>query len=186
MPTIRLYNAAKARRDAQAIYDTMTRNNWGPPKRLSHNGELMRNLIQANAEHREAMEEARLIVEAPNDQARAVAIRIAGEQDIARFLVKSLLEQGFELQADDNNDELMEFNNDPALILETLFDVDMCSLNVFHPEHMVDQGWILLVFGNSPPELIADHTTKLDKFLVPTWKYIRSYYDPQFVVEEAP
>ena len=186
MPTIRLYNAVKARQDAHAIYDAATHNNWGPPKNLPRNSEIIGNLIKADTEHMLAMEEAKGIVEVTDDRHRAVAIRIAGEQDIARFLVKSLLEQGFELQADDNNDELMEFNNDPALILETLFDVDMCSLNVFHPEHMVDQGWILLVFGNSPPELIADHTTKLDKFLVPTWKYIRSYYDPQFVVEEAP
>lgn len=185
MPTIRLYNATKAKVDIDAVIYAATYNG-GFGARLKTPRELAAKQRIVYDEFNASMEEAKGIIEVTDDRHRAVAIRIAGEQDIARFLVKSLLEQGFELQADDNNDEVMEFNNDPQLILETLFDADMCSLNVFHPEYMVDQGWILLVFGNSPPELIADHTVNLDKFLVPTWKYIRSYYDPQFEIEETP
>lgn len=137
MPTIRLYAATKAKVDIDAVIAAATfTGNWtarkGVPRELAVKQRMVYDEFNA------AMEEAKGIVEVTDDRHRAVAIRIAGEQDIARYLVKSLLEQGFELQADDNNDEVMEFNNDPQPILETLFDADMCSLNVFHPEYMVD------------------------------------------------
>ena len=184
MPTIRLYVASKAKVDIDAVIYAATYNGgFGP--RLKTPRELAAKQRIVYDEFNAAMEEAKGIVEVTEDRNRAVAIRIAGEEDIARYLIRSLIDQGFEIQFLDEENEY-KFTSDADEILKYMFDMELEEFLVKHPEYMVQPGWIQLVYGNSPPELIANYSVKVEKFLVPTWKYIRSYYDPQFEIEEAP
>lgn len=185
MPTNRLYRAVKEKLDAQAVHDAATFNgNFGPRKSLSHSNPLVLRLREANVELNNAMEEAKSIIEAPNESARRVAVRIAGERDIASHLLRSLVEQGFVLQDAEDEDE--EWTNDPAKILSIVTDVDAIYINVKHTqpkEGWDDSGWVFLVMGNSPEEMISNYTTNLEQYLKPTFKYIKSFYDPSYIIE---
>ena len=183
MPTNRLYRAVKEKQDAQAVHDAATFNgNFGPRKSLSHGDPLVLRLREANVELQLAMEEAKGIIEAPSESARRVAVRLAGERDIARHLLQNLVEQGFVLQ--DAEDE--EWTNDPAKMLSVVTDVDAIYINVKHTqpkEGWDDSGWVFLVMGNSPEEMISNYTTNLDQYLTPTFRYIKSFYDPSYIIE---
>lgn len=185
MPTNRLYRAVKEKLDAQAVHDAATFNgNFGPRKSLSHSNPLVLRLREANVELNNAMEEAKSIIEAPNESARRVAVRIAGERDIASHLLRSLVEQGFVLQDAEDEDE--EWTNDPAKILSIVTDVDAIYINVKHTqpkEGWDDSGWVFLVMGNSPEKMISNYTTNLEQYLKPTFKYIKSFYDPSYIIE---
>lgn len=186
MPTIRLYRAVKELRDAEAIHNAATFNgNFGPPKSLGHGSPLVLRLREANVELSKAMSEAEEIMKAPDDRSRAVRVRIAGEQDICRFMLQSLVEQGCELQTYDGEEET-GYTKDWTVLYANAFDTDELYVNVRWAEGQEepDEGWIHCIYGNSAPEMISDHTTNLQKLLTPTFKYIRSYYDHTYIVEE--
>lgn len=185
MATIRLYRAIKEKQDAQALHDAATLNNWGPPKRLPHNSELILKLRAANVELQLAMEEAQSIVEAPDDRARTVAIRIAGERDVAKHLLKSLIEQGFTLGGNDGEEHVGWFDQwEPLYAI--MFDTDEFFLEMTRTQddETID-GWIHLVYGNSPYELISNNTVNITKFTIPTQEYIKKFYDTTYIIDRG-
>lgn len=186
MATIRLYRAVKEKNDAQAVYDAARFNgNYGPPKVLSHASPLALRLREAVVELNNAMHEAQEIIEAKDDAARTVAIRIAGEKDVARHLVKSLLEQGFTLRGNDAEEDTPFFDQAEPL-LAVMFDTDEYVLDVTRTQDGVTiDGWIELIYGNSPYEMISDHTINLTKYTIPTQEYIRTYYDTTYIVDKG-
>ena len=182
MTTVRLYHAIKEKLDAQAIYEAAIHRSWGPNKALQYNDPLVAKLRAARMELNNALSEAKDIIEAPTESHRRVAVRCAGERDVARHLLHSLAEQGFVLQ--DSEDE--EWTNDPDRILSVVMDVDAIYVNVKHPqpkEGWDDSGWVFLVRGNSPAEMISNHTTNLEQYLKPTFRHIKSFYDPTYIIE---
>ena len=184
MSTNRLYRAVKEQGAAQEAFNIASRRAWGPDKVLSHADPLVLRLRECNVELELAMIEAKGIIEAPTESARRVAMRCAGERDIARHLLRSLVEQGFVLQ--DSEDEDEEWTNDPDKMLSVVMDVDAIYVNVKHTqpkEGWDDSGWVFLVRGNSPEEMISDHTTNLEQYLKPTFRYIKSFYDPSYIIE---
>lgn len=184
MPTNRLYRAVKEQGAAQEAFNIATRRTWGPDKVLSHADPLVVRLRECNVELELAMIEAKGIIEAPTESARRVAVRCAGERDIARHLLRSLVEQGFVLQ--DSEDEDEEWTNDPDKMLSVVMDVDAIYVNVKHTqpkEGWDDSGWVFLVRGNSPEGMISDHTTNLEQYLKPTFRYIKSFYDPSYIID---
>lgn len=182
MSTNRLYRAVKEQGEAQEAFNIASRRAWGPDKVLSHADPLVVRLRECNVELQLAMIEAKGIIEAPTESERRVAVRCSGERDVARHLLRSLVEQGFVLQ--DSEDE--EWTNDPDKMLSVVMDVDAIYVNVKHTqpkEGCDDSGWVYLVRGNSPEEMISDYTANLEQYLKPTFRYIRSYYDPTYIIE---
>lgn len=182
MCTNRLYSAIKEKQDAQAIHDAAVHNNWGPPKKLRHDSEIILRLREANVELQLAMEEAKKIIEAPTESDRRVAVRIAGERDIARHLLKSLSSQGFEFTCDNDSDELPEYTSDIGAIQELLFETDNAHL-YFMKRDEGPEYWVRLIYGNSPQETISNYDLECEKFLKPTFEYIKAFYDPTYIVE---
>lgn len=186
MPTNRLYRAIKEKQDAQSVYDAACfTGNYTPARSLAHSNPLVLRLREANVELNNAMEEARAIIEAPTESARRVAARIAGERDIARYLLQSLSEQGFEFL---DSDEQYDGNwvNKPEVLLELLMDLDELQIkvrNTLPKGGWDDSGWILLVRGNSPEEMISNYTTNLEQYLKPTFRYIKAFYDPTYIID---
>ena len=192
MTTIRLYRAVQEQQGCEAVYREATRNNWGPDKNLPHNDERLLALRAANVELQLAMNEAKGIVEAETESKRALLRRIAGERDITYQLLKSLVTQGFLLKDGDEDEGAVEadeealWTKDYKRIFDIAMDVDAFNLCVKHTqprEGWNDSGWIYLVYGNSPEELISDHTTNLEQYLKPTFRYIKSFYDPSYIIE---
>lgn len=184
MSTNRLYRAVKEQCAAQGAYNIATRRTWGPDKVLTYADPIVVRLRECNVELQLAMIEAKSIIEAPTESERRVAVRCSGERDVARHLLRSLVEQGFVLQ--DSEDE--EWTNNPDKILSVVMDVDAININVKHTqpkEGWDDSGWISLVRGNSPQEMISDHTTNLEQYLKPTFRYIKSFYDPTYITGES-
>lgn len=184
MPTIRLYRAVREQRDAQAVHDAAVFNgNYGPPKSLPHGSALIIRLSQANQELHKAMEEAKAIVEAVDDLTRANAVRISGERDIARFVINNLIQNGYELRGWDGESGTTWTTNAPA-ILDYVMNLDVAHIYVRHKEMWGDNGFVFLVFGNSPQELIADYDLAIETALTPTFKYIKSFYDNTYILPE--
>lgn len=50
--------------------------------------------------------------------------------------------------------------------LDAIFAVDMAHLNVKHPT-TGEKGWVWFVLGNSPEEVVADHTVNLSDAIDP-------------------
>ncbi len=186
MPTNRLYRAIKEKQNAQSVYDAACfTGNYTPARSLPHSNPLVFRLREANVELNNAMEEARAIIEAPSESARRVAARIAGERDIARYLLQSLSEQGFKIGGYDGEEEL-EYTTDWKNVFASMFDTDEFWVQVRANKNEAgwdDSGWIRLIYGNSPEEMISDYTTNLEQYLKPTFKYIKSFYDPSYIIE---
>lgn len=190
MSTNRLYRAVKELQDAEARLEATSLNvnfqygKFGHPGNFAQMCDVTVGIRAAKKELQLAMEEAKGIIEAPSESARRVAVRCAGERDVARHLLRSLAEQGFEFL---DSDEQYDGNwvKDTKVLLELLMDLDMLNLQVRHTKQKGgwdDSGWILLVRGNSPEEMISDHTTNLEQYLKPTFRYIKSFYDPTYIV----
>lgn len=189
MSTNRLYRAIKEKQDAQSVYDAACfTGNYTPARSLPHNSPLVLRLREANVELNNAMEEARAIIEAPSESARRVAVRIAGERDIMRFLLKSLTEQGCEVSINDGEEDY-EYTKDEKLLYSQAFETDEVCLNirwaVAGAEDDHDEGWIHCIYGNSPEEMISNHTVNLTKLTIPTQQYIKSFYDPSYIIDQG-
>lgn len=180
MPTIRLYRAVREQRDAQAA---VFNGNYGPPKSLPPSSILSIWLSHANQELHKAMEEAKAIVEAVDDRARANAVRISGERDIAHFVINNLIQNGYELRGWNGESGTTWTTNAPA-ILDYVMDLDEARIYVRNKETQEDKGFVFLVFGNSPEDLIADYAARIESLLVPTFKYIKSFYDNTYILPE--
>lgn len=186
MATIRLYRALKEKNDAQAVYDAARFNgNYGPPNVLSHGSPLVLRLRDAVVELTNAMFEAKEIIENPDPTSRAAAMRFAGEKDVARHLVNSLIQQGFTLRGNDGEEETRWYD-DPEPLLAVMFDTDDYILDVTRTQdgETID-GWIHLIYGNSPYEMMSDYTTNITQYTIPTQEYIKAYYDPTYIVDKG-
>lgn len=184
MPTIRLYHAIREQRDAQAVHDAATFNgNYGPPRSLPPGSALIIRLSQANQELYKAMEEAKAVVEAVTDAERRLALRLSGERDVTRYLLTNLRDNGYEFRPYDSEGGLSWSNNIGA-VLDYIMDLDECHLDVRTKATGERKGHIFFVRGNSPEELIADYAVRIEPLLVPTFKYIKSFYDPTYILPE--
>lgn len=182
MSTNRLYRAVKEKQDAQAVHDAACfTGNYTPARSLPHNSPLVLRLREANVELQLAMEEAKNIIEAPSESHRRVAVRIAGERDIARHLLHSLVSQGLQVGGSDGDEEY-EYRADWESLYAVLFDTDEFFVNVLGDG---GEGWIHLVYGNSPEEMISNHTINLTKFTIPTQEYIKAFYDPSYIIDKG-
>ena len=189
MSTNRLYRAVKEKLDAQAVYEAACfTGNYTPARSLPHNSPLVLRLRECNVELNNAMEEAKAIMEAPSESMRRVAVRIAGERDIMRFLLTSLTEQGCDISINDGEEEY-EYTKDEKLLLSQAFDTDEVYLNIRYrvagAEDDYDEGWIRCIYGNSPEEMISDHTINLTKMTIPTQEYIKAFYDPSYIIDKG-
>ena len=184
MLTNRLYRAVKEKLDAQAVYEAACfTGNYTPARSLPHNSPLVLRLREANVELNNAMEEARTIIEAPSESHRRVAVRIAGERDIARYLLQSLAEQGFTLGGNDG-EESVGWSDSWNGLYAILFDTDEFILQVTRTQDgQTIHGGIHLIYGNSPEEMISNHT--ITKFIIPTQEYIKAFYDPSYIIDKG-
>ena len=181
MCMLRLYRAAKELRDIEAVVKAATfTGNYTPPKALPRGGELEQRLRKVTTEHNAALEEAILIVEG-DPQARKSRVRAAGERDIIQFILNSFIAQGFEIQLQDEEGETTFWVKDAGEILPDVVDIEISHINVRNPSKRC-VGWMMFVLGNSPAEVLADHTTNLEEFLKPSFEYIQAFYDPDYVV----
>lgn len=184
MTTIRLYRAILEKEGCQAEYNEATRTGgYTPDRSLPHNDPRLLALRDANVELQNALTEAKAIIEATDSRRREVALRIAGERDVARFMLESLVNQGFEMLDSEGFDA--GWTKNPQAMLDLLMDLDELRLSVRHTNPQGgwdDSGWILLVRGNSPEEMISDYTTNLEQYLKATFKYIKSFYDPTYII----
>lgn len=179
MPTHRLYHAIKNKLDKEAVLVAARYNGaFGPPKRIPHDSPLLLEVKKANNELTAAMCEAKSIVEEPDPRLRAVKIRIAGERDVASFLVASLIQQGCEVGGDDGERRIKY--GDMTALYQSLFDVDIFWLNI---RKGGVEGAVTLIFGNSPAELMADWHLSVTEFVIPTQKYIKKVYDPTYIID---
>lgn len=182
MTTNRLYRAIKEKQDAQSVYDAACfTGNYTPNRSLPHSSPLVLRLREANTELADAMEEAKAIIEATTESARAVATRIAGERDIARHLLQSLAEQGWQIGGSDGEEDF-EFTEDWKVLYQQLFETDEFFVTL---RKGGEEGWIHLIYGNSPQEMISNHTINITKATIPTQKYIKAFYDPTYIDEGA-
>lgn len=183
MPTIRLFRALVAQQDIQAVYNAAVNNgNWKPASVLPRDRDILTKLYEANRELADAQEEARKYVEAKTPEQRENILRIAGERDIARFLLSSLLAQDYEISIDDG-EERSSWTRNMKQILDTVLNVDEAWVHVRRERNGGQEGgYAYLLFGNSPEELIADYTLGAEEALTPTFKYIRDFYDSTFII----
>lgn len=71
--------------------------------------------------------------------------------------VSVALQAGYELAIDDGNGEFSAPSTDYAWLIDNLGEMDADEIKLHKGEHVCD-GWFMLVYGNGPGELIADHT----------------------------
>lgn len=181
MCTLRLYRAIKELKNVEAVVKAATfTGNYTPPKALPRGGELETRLRKASTEFGNAMAEAALIVDG-EPQFRKARVRAAGESDIIQFILNSLTGQGFEIQLQDEEGETSFWVKDASEILPDVLDIEISHINVRNPSKQC-VGWLMFVLGNSPAEVLADHTTNLEEFLKPSFEYIKAFYDPDYVV----
>ena len=79
------------------------------------------------------------------------------EQAEARALIAYLLDAGCALSVHDGEETTIKASTDAAVILAALCTTEADTLTAWHP------GWarwpsFLLIYGNGPGELIADHS----------------------------
>lgn len=78
---------------------------------------------------------------------------------------------------------------DEKLLYGQAFDTDEVYLNIRWPvagaEDDHDEGWIHCIYGNSPEELISNHTVNLTKYTIPTQEYIKAFYDPSYIIDKG-
>ncbi len=82
---------------------------------------------------------------------------------VLRRLVKDLLAEGYALTVHDGEDETVRDSRDPTAIMAALRTTDEDYLIAKRGESQV--GWVRLVYGNSPGEVICDYSLSLESAL---------------------
>ena len=83
-----------------------------------------------------------------------------GEALVARALVKRILAAGYEIAVDDNGAIAQERTADETLILNALASTGEDYLYLYKPgvHPALRAGWVRLVWGNDPDELVCDYS----------------------------
>src|SRR3954469_6242835 len=85
--------------------------------------------------------------------------RIAFEWLIVRKFVDDALATGYRLSVDDGGDELaLRQSRDPEAVMDAATGVDEAWIYVVDPDASKRVGSVALVYGNSPWEVICDHS----------------------------
>lgn len=75
-----------------------------------------------------------------------------------RFFVFMVMGLGYRLSFSDGfHHEVTPIYRDPILALEHLGEMDVDNVTILDDKNF-EKGWFMLVYGNSPGELLADYT----------------------------
>lgn len=93
-----------------------------------------------------------------------IRVRQRIEQEIARLVVKTLLDAGFSLGVNDGDDITMHHSTSKADILKALFNTDEDYLYVYDmkaPDYSLKDStpdyWVRFVYGNDGWDVISDY-----------------------------
>jgi len=95
-----------------------------------------------------------------------VEARIAGEKAVVRGLVEHMHKFGWHaVEVDDGGDErAIKVDYEPGLsadeVIDHAFAVD--EAHVYFKDGLGHTGWVFLVFGNEPHEVINDYSAKVE------------------------
>lgn len=106
-----------------------------------------------------------------------------GERDIVSYMVHNLIQNGYEVRVW-NGDSGTTWTTNASAIVDYVMDLYAAHIYVRNKETQEDKGSVFLVFGNSPEELIADYAVRIEPLLVPTFKYIKTFYDNTYILPE--
>jgi len=85
------------------------------------------------------------------------------ERRAVRKYVDAVLKAGFEVEVFDG-EEFLPRSTNKAEIVENMFAVDGCELNLYRPN---EQRWMKFIFGNEPWEVLNDYSVALEEILEP-------------------
>lgn len=89
--------------------------------------------------------------------------RVEAEQASYKYLISSLLHQGFHLSISDGEEYVIRKSNDRDSIMDVSFSTDEQFIVVYR--NGIDFGNIEVIYGNGPVSLISDHSVSLDDYL---------------------
>jgi len=99
--------------------------------------------------------------------------RIAVEQEIVTKVVDAMLQAGYPLQTDIQNDPRPAVpTSDRAEILAEMMAVDDEFLGVYQEGDRI--GWVRFVYGNDGWDVVSDYSTNLESILRPINEYADS------------
>lgn len=92
------------------------------------------------------------------------------ETRIIKQVIKDLLAVPYTITVWDGEEETLSYSSDPALIFKAMRTTDGDHLFVYSKSDRVNavykgMGWVCLVYGNDPWEIISDYTTNLEPHL---------------------
>lgn len=109
----------------------------------------------------------------------AVKMRQRVEREIARAVVKALLDAGFALSLDNGGDDYeLAHVTDADKILKLMFATD--SEHLYAEKDGKICGWVFFVYGNDGWDVINDYSVKLEPYIgkdTPVEAVIQKYED---------
>ena len=75
-----------------------------------------------------------------------------------RYLIQLVLDAGYEVDINDGEETVITKSTDVDAIMETMMSTDEDIVRISHPSRESRIGAFYLVYGNSPEEVICDHT----------------------------
>jgi hypothetical protein len=88
--------------------------------------------------------------------------RLAAELKIVRTLVRTLLAAGFRITVFDGGEATVKKSRSERVIMPALRTTDEDRLVAWRDDCA---GWVSLVYGNCPWEVISDYSTSLEPFM---------------------
>lgn len=92
--------------------------------------------------------------------------KIAAERGIAREVIRCLVDAGYSVTVDNGADESITRSTSKREIFDALCQTGQDHL-IAHDKDGKEVGWVWLVYGNEPCELIADYTGNLEETIAP-------------------
>lgn len=79
------------------------------------------------------------------------------EEKIVAQLIRQIIQDGYFISLFDGEEYPVEHNRDEVLILNSIGATDADQIWIERSNHSI-VGWIYLVYGNEPEEVICDYT----------------------------
>jgi hypothetical protein len=98
------------------------------------------------------------------------AHRLRLEMEVVTQVIDSALHEGWSISVFDGEGWTVERSRDRAAIIAALRTTDEDQLQ-FHNEQGEHRGWVRLIYGNLPWEVVNDYSTRLDAFMAPISKF---------------
>ena len=98
------------------------------------------------------------------------------ERNAARKVIKALLNAGYTVGINDGEETTIKRSTDKTALYAALWTTDEDYIYAYNAEDDFPFkgfpkgkriGWVYLVYGNSPEELVSDYTTNLETILYP-------------------